>query len=140
MRVDWATEPNPKENTMTLGINDIRNFSAGDRLVFDTRDGTLKAAGKWQNFKSIVGIGDARAQNALTLAAIHHAIAAEPRFFSQTIQDEAYRLLSEVRTDRAIDAAQIKGIVEHLEALSILFLKLYRNHLKEDNLYRQHLP
>ncbi|MBR6021355.1 MAG: hypothetical protein IK066_02935 [Kiritimatiellae bacterium] len=103
---------------MTLGINDIRNFSAGDRLVFDTRDGTLKAAGKWQNFKSIVGIGDARAQNALTLAAIHHAIAAEPRFFSQTIQDEAYRLLSEVRTDRAIDAAQIKGIVEHLEALS----------------------
>ncbi|MBR6021359.1 MAG: hypothetical protein IK066_02955, partial [Kiritimatiellae bacterium] len=103
---------------MALSINDIRQLAGNDSLLYDAQGGNLKSAGRWQNFKSIVGFGGARAQNAQTLAAIHHAILNDPQFFAKEVQDRAVELLSQVRTDRAIGAKQIRDIVTQLDALS----------------------
>lgn len=103
---------------MPFSIDDIRNFTGSDRLLFDAQGGTLKAADKWQNFKSVFRIGDARTKNAETLVAIHHAIINDPRFFAKEVQAEAVKLLADVRTDRAISVAQIKDIVAKLDSMS----------------------
>ena len=101
---------------MALNIDSIRNY-AGTGSITLNQQGTGVEKSSLQRFRSFFDIGDARMKNAATLTAIHHAILNDPRFAAQDIQSEAARLLSQVRTDRAIDAAQIKGIIQTLDSL-----------------------
>ena len=101
---------------MALNIDSIRNFAGTGSITLD-QQGTGVEKSALQRFTSFFNIGDARMKNAATLTAIHHAILNDPRFAAQDIQSEAARLLSQVRTDRAIDAAQIKGIIQTLDNL-----------------------
>ena len=103
---------------MPLSVNDIRQFAGNDRLLFDPKaqGGTLQSVNKWQRFKSFFNIGDARLKNIETITAIHNAILNDPDFFAQDIREKAWDLLSEVRTDRAISAAQIRNIIKQLDA------------------------
>ena len=68
---------------------------------------------------SFFNIGDARQRNSETLAAIHQAIVNDPRYFARDVQQEAVRLLSQVRTDRAIGVAEIKSIIDRLDSMSL---------------------
>ena len=101
---------------MALNIDSIRNFAGTGSIMLD-QQGTGVEKSALQRFTSFFNIGDARMKNAETLTAIHHAILNDPRFAAQDIQSEAARLLSQVRTDRAIDAAKIKGIIQTLDNL-----------------------
>ena len=103
---------------MALTIDSIRNFAGNGSVTFDLQNDGLRS-GMLQKFRSFFNIGNARQQNADTLVAIHHAIANDPRFAAPDVQAEAARLLSQVRTDRAIGAAQIKGIVQTLDSLTL---------------------
>ena len=98
---------------MPLTVDTIRNLTVtgNESLVFN-ESGGLKSV-------SDFSIGDARPKNDETLRAIRDAISIDPRFASKVdVQAEATRLLNQVRTDRAIGAAQIKDIVQHLDSLA----------------------
>ncbi len=103
---------------MALTVDTIRNFAGASGIQLDQQNGGLQTASKLQRFKSFFGFGDARQRNAETLTAIHHAIINDPRFFAKDVQAEAVRLLGQVRTDRAIGAAEIKSIIDHLDKMS----------------------
>ena len=49
---------------------------------------------------------------------IHHAFLNDPRFASRDLQSAAVRMLAQVRTDRAIGAAQLRDIADELFRLS----------------------
>lgn len=102
---------------MPLTVDTIRNFAGGDGILLNSQGG-LDTVGKGQRFRSFFNIGDARQRNAETLTAIHHAIINDPRYFSVDVQAEAARLLSQVRTDRAVGTAEIKSIIDRLDKLS----------------------
>ena len=102
---------------MALTIDTIRNFGGTGTIRLDQQKAGIEES-KLQGFRSFFNIGDARLKNAETLTAIHHAILNDPRYFSQDVQAEAARLLSEVRTDRAIGVAQIKSIIARLDEMS----------------------
>jgi len=82
---------------MALTVDTIRNFGGVGNITLDQQKTGIEES-KLQGFKSFFNIGDARQKNAETLLAIHHAILNDPRFFSQSVQSEAARLLSQVRT------------------------------------------
>ena len=103
---------------MPLSLDAIRNFGGNDRLLVDARTGNVQAENKLQRFKSFFDVGDARAKNAETLAMIHNAILNDPRFASRDLQSAAVRMLAQVRTDRALGAAQLRGIADELFRLS----------------------
>lgn len=102
---------------MTLTLDTVRNYTGNGSITLDLQDGGLKS-GTLQKFRSFFNIGNARQQNADTLIAVHHAIANDPRFAAPDVQAEAARLLSQVRTDRAIGAAQIRDIMQTLDHLT----------------------
>ena len=102
---------------MALTVDTIRNFGGVGNITLDQQKTGIEES-KLQGFKSFFNIGDARQKNAETLLAIHHAILNDPRYFSQSVQSEAARLLSQVRTDRAIGAAQIQSIIARLDEMS----------------------
>lgn len=103
---------------MALSIDSIRNFSGSGSITL-AQQGSSVEKSALQRFRSFFNIGDARLKNAETLTAIHHAVLNDPRFAAPDIQSEAARLLSQVRTDRAIGAAQIKGIIQTLDSLTL---------------------
>lgn len=103
---------------MPLSLDAIRNFAGNDRILVDARTGTVQSENKLQRFKSFFDIGDARQRNAETLSMIHHAFLNDPRFASRDLQSAAVRMLAQVRTDRAIGAAQLRGIADELFRLS----------------------
>lgn len=103
---------------MALTVDTIRNFTGTAGMQVD-RQGNLQEAGKFQGLKSMLNIGDARQRNAETLTAIHHAILNDPRFAAADVRAEATRLLAEIRTDRAIGAAQIRTIMQTLDSLTL---------------------
>ena len=103
---------------MALSIDAIRNFAGTDRILVG-QQGVLQSVDKGQRFRSFFNIGDARQRNSETLAAIHQAIVNDPRYFARDVQQEAVRLLSQVRTDRAIGAAEIKSIIDRLDSMSL---------------------
>ena len=100
---------------MALSIDAIRNFAGTDRILVG-QQGVLQSVDKGQRF---FNIGDARQRNSETLAAIHQAIVNDPRYFARDVQQEAVRLLSQVRTDRAIGVAEIKSIIDRLDSMSL---------------------
>lgn len=102
---------------MPISLNAIRNFQGDERFVLG-QQGQIQDVGRFHRFKVFFDIGDARKQNGDTLLAIHHAILNDPRYFSQDVQKKAAELLSQVRTDRALGKAQIKGIIDQLDAMS----------------------
>ena len=103
---------------MALSIDAIRNFAGTDRILVG-QQGVLQSVDKGQRFRSFFNIGDARQRNSETLAAIHQAIVNDPRYFARDVQQEAVRLLSQVRTDRAIGVAEIKSIIDRLDSMSL---------------------
>lgn len=102
---------------MAISVDSIRNFSDGGRMLLDGNGG-VGAAGPLQRLMVFFGLGGARARNTDTLGAIRAALAGDPRFFAADVQAEAARLLSKVRTDRAVGAAEIKAIVARLDGMS----------------------
>ena len=54
----------------------------------------------------------------MTLAAIQRAIANHPDYFAPEVQTKAAQLLSQIRTDRAIKAADIKSVISVLDRMS----------------------
>ena len=103
---------------MPISIADLRQFAGTDSMLLDLRSGTMQSVNKWQRFKSFFDIGDARQRNAETLVAIQHAFLNDARFNGRCIQTELARLLGQVRTDRAIGAAQIRSILDAMERLA----------------------
>ena len=94
-----------------ITLDTISRFAGTGKMQVNAQGTGFESVGILQRLKSFFNIGDARLKNAETLTAIHHAILNDPRYFSQDVQAEAARLLSEVRTDRAIGVAQIKSII-----------------------------
>lgn len=103
---------------MPLSLDALRNFGGNDRLLVDARSGAVLSENRLQRFKSFFNIGDARQKNAETLSMIHHAFLNDPRFSSGELQREVARLLNQVRTDRALGAAQIRNIVDTMFKLA----------------------
>ena len=103
---------------MGITLNTIRHFSGTDRMLLDAQGNGLQSASVSQRLKSFFGMGDARVKNAETLRAIHNAFLNDPRFATKDLQAKAARLLEQVRTDRAIDATRIKGIVQEMDRLA----------------------
>ncbi|MBR4172545.1 MAG: hypothetical protein IKR48_12920 [Kiritimatiellae bacterium] len=101
---------------MALSINSIRNYTGTESIMLDQQRTGIEGS-KLQRFRSFFNIGNARQKNAETLTVIHHAILNDPSFAAPEVQAEAARLLSQVRTDRAIGATQIKSIVQSLDNL-----------------------
>ncbi len=106
-----------------LTLSDIRAFSGTDRVLLDSQGG-LQSVNKGQRFKSFINFGDARQKNLDTYNAIRDAILNDPRYFAHDVQEMAEKLLGAVRTDRAISAVQIRGIVDQLDAMSTDSLRL----------------
>ena len=102
---------------MALTVDSLRNLTGTGGITLDTQTGEL-AASALQKFKSYFNIGDARQKNTDTLIAIHHAIANDPNFAAPDVRAEAARLLGQIRTDRAISAAQVRTIVQTLDRLT----------------------
>ena len=103
---------------MGITLNTILQFTGSDRVLLNAQGTGLVSVNRLQRFKSFFNIGNARQKNAETLMAIHHAVLNDPRFASKDLQDQAVRLLSEVRVDRALDAKSIKAIVQKLNDLA----------------------
>ena len=97
---------------MAISLTALKNFKDSDLLVFDKRSGTVKAAGFWQKVKTFFNIFGARQQNRETLAEIKSAILAD--FSSEDLKALATEKIDQVRGDRVIGAAEIKGILEDL--------------------------
>ena len=102
---------------MGITLNTILQFTGSDRVLLNAQGTGLESVNRLQRFKSFFNIGDARQKNAETLTAIHHAVLNDPRFASKELQDQAVRLLSEVRVDRALDATRIRKIAQDLDGL-----------------------
>lgn len=103
---------------MPLTISDLRQFAGTDRMTFDARSCTMQTATRWQRFKIFFNIGDARQRNAETLTAISNALLNDARFSATDLQAQVARLLGDVRTNRAIDAARIQSVVQELDRLA----------------------
>ena len=103
---------------MALTVDTLRNLTGTGSITLDRQNDGL-VAGKHQSFRSFFNIGDARQQNVETLVAIHHAIANDPRFAAPDVRAEAARLLGQIRTDRAIGAAQVRTIMQTLDRLTL---------------------
>ena len=107
---------------MAISLQTISFFNGTGSMVLNANGTGLESAGVGHRLKSFFGIGDARAKNAATLNAIRMAIndAAqhESAFASTDIRAKTESLLAEIRTDRAIDASRIKGIVNELTSLT----------------------
>ena len=103
---------------MAITLNTIRHFSGTDRMVLDAQGNGFQSVGVSQRLKSFFGIGDARAKNAETIRVIHNAFLNDPRFATQDLRSKATRLLEQVRTDRAIDAKCIHGIMQEMDRLA----------------------
>ena len=97
---------------MPISFQSIREFKSAN-MIWDDQKGVMKSAGLWQKFKTYFNIGHAREQNAATLAAIKNAIVAT--FPSDDLKALAEKKINQVRTDRLIGAAQIRGILDDLE-------------------------
>lgn len=102
---------------MALTVDSLRNLTGTGSITYDFRSGGLETS-SLQKFRSYFNIGDARQKNAETLTAIHHAILNDPNFAAPDVRAEAARLLSEIRTDRAIGAAQVRTVVQALDRLT----------------------
>ena len=103
---------------MGITLNTILHFAGKDRVLLNAQGTGLESVNRLQRFKSFFNIGNARQKNAETLMAIHHAVLNDPRFATKDLQDQAVRLLSEVRVDRALDATRIRKIAEDLDGLA----------------------
>ena len=99
---------------MPISFQSIRDFQATN-MVWDDQKGVMKSAGLWQKFKTFFNIGHAREQNAATLAAIKNAIFSS--FPADDLKALAEERINQVRTDRVIGAAQIKGILDEIERI-----------------------
>lgn len=104
---------------MPISVNDLRTFQGTDGILFVPNDqgGTLQSVDRWQTFKSAHAIGEAQAQNSATLDAIREAFRNDPDLASD-LKTKADKLLDQVRIDRAIGVAQIKGIVKEIDGLA----------------------
>ena len=102
---------------MAISLTALNNFKDTDLLVFDKRSGTVKAAGFWQKVKTFFNIFGARRQNRETLAEIKSAILAD--FTSTDLKALATEKIDQVRGDRVIGAAEIKGILQELRQTSV---------------------
>ena len=103
-----------------INLDALRNISASRTLVLNNTGDDLVQNKTFQKFRSFFNIGSARAENRQTLDAIRTAILNDPRFsgFGEMASQELDRLLSEVRTDRAIRAGQISSILTQMDAFT----------------------
>ncbi|MBR6021600.1 MAG: hypothetical protein IK066_04195 [Kiritimatiellae bacterium] len=103
---------------MSLSLSAIRNLHNNESIVFDRANDTLKNAGFWQNLKSIFNICGAQDKNRQTINEIKSALRNDWNIQSEDLLEIADGMLDKVRTDRAIGAAQINGILDEIERLS----------------------
>ena len=100
-----------------ISLDTISRFNGTGNVLLNTSGTDLESVGVKQSLKSFFNVGDARDRNNTTMSAIRDAVFNDPRFKSRDLKDRAKLLLDGVRTDRAIDASRIKGIVKELLAL-----------------------
>ena len=96
---------------MALDIQSLRTISTDISRFTVSDSGDIQKKGFWHSVKSFFGNRAARDENAQTLAAIRQAIQAEQNYFADSVKQRALALLDTVRTDRAINAAQIRSII-----------------------------
>ena len=103
---------------MSFSLNAINSYAGNGGILLNAQQTGLESAGFVHRLKSFFNMGDARAKNAATLNAIRTAVLSDPRFAPADLQAQAQRLLDDVRTDRAIDAWRIRGLVRALNRLA----------------------
>ncbi len=103
---------------MSFSLNAINSYAGNGGILLNAQQTGLESAGFVHRLKSFFNMGDARAKNVATLNAIRTAVLSDPRFAPADLQAQAQRLLDDVRTDRAIDAWRIKGLVRALNRLA----------------------
>ncbi|MBR6021598.1 MAG: hypothetical protein IK066_04185 [Kiritimatiellae bacterium] len=96
----------------------INNFNDDAQVIFDPKAGTFKSVSFWQKIKLFFGIPSARAQNQKTLNELEAAILNDPRLDGDDIQDYTQELFKDIRTDRAINVSDLKGIVDGFERIA----------------------
>ena len=99
---------------MPISLQSIREFKSAN-MIWDDQKGVMKSAGFWQKFNSFFNIGHAREQNAATLAAIKNAVV--DSLPADDLKALAAQKIDQIRTDRVIGAAQIRGILDDLSRL-----------------------
>lgn len=103
-----------------ITLDTLRNVSARRSLVLNNTSDQLIQNKAFQRLRSFFNIGNARAENAQTLAAIRTAILNDPRF-AACAEDSTRKLdslLGAVRTDRAISSTQIRSIISQMDAFA----------------------
>ena len=103
---------------MSFSLNAINSYAGNGGILLNAQQTGLESAGFVHRLKSFFNMGDARAKKAATLNAIRTAVLSDPRFAPADLQAQAQRLLDDVRTDRAIDAWRIRGLVRALNRLA----------------------
>ncbi len=103
---------------MSISLTTIKSYAGTGGILLNAQQTGLESAGFFHRLKSFFNFGDARAKNRATLNAISTAVLSDPRFSSPDLQVQAQRLLDGVRTDRAIDISQIRGLVKSLKKLA----------------------
>ncbi len=103
---------------MSISLTTINSYAGTGGILLNAQQTGLESAGFFHRLKSFFNFGDARAKNRATLDAIRTAVLSDPRFAPADLQAQARHLLDGVRTDRAIDISQIKGLVKALKKLA----------------------
>jgi len=100
---------------MALTLDTFRQIGTGDVMISGGGDG-LREATFGHKFRTFFNIGTARAENRQLLESLKSALLREPRFYA--VHDQIDALVRSIRTDRAIGAAQIRSVLDRLDALT----------------------
>ena len=103
---------------MALDVQSLRTMNADISQFTLSSNGDIQKQGIAHRLKSFFGNLEARNDNIQTLAAIRQAILDEKDYFADSVKQRGLTLLAAVRTDRAINAAQIRSIIAVLDGMS----------------------
>lgn len=103
---------------MSFDIQTLREMGADISRFTLSSDGTIQKQGILHRLKSFFGDREACDANIQTLAIIRQAIQDESDYFADDVKKLGLARIDAMRTDRAIDAAQIRSIIAELDSMS----------------------
>ena len=104
---------------ISISLDAINHLNDSDQFSLARAPGGVKTTGFWHRVKCLFNIFGARQENRDTIREIKLAIATHPVYSRMDdVKARASTLLDQVRTDKALNAGQIKGILLEIERLA----------------------
>lgn len=104
---------------ISISLDAISRLDDSDQFSLARAPGGVKTTGFWHRVKCLFNIFGARQENKDTIREIKAAIDSHPVYSRMDdIKARAEVLLDQVRTDKALNARQIKGILLEIERLA----------------------